>query len=366
MADRSCAIGERRAALGVAMIVLAVMVPVPDRAGATDESIETLPVSFVVTNVDRTLVGCPTADRRAYTLRGSLVGPRSALDDSLPTNAVTVLLHGAAWGEFEWNFPDDPAFEQSYDFQGALARAGHVSVAIDRLGYDSSPGPHGLLTCLAAHADMTSQLVGQLRSGQYALEGRAPLRFERVALGGMSTGAAIAEQVAHTFGGIDALLVFGWADSGFSNLALQHALAQGVSCALGALRPERPGGYAYYGATRRDFEQIVFAGDAEPAVMAAAWAMRNRDPCGDGASLATTFVVSSLRVPEIRVPVLVLFGTRDSLFVTGSAERQAALFSGSSDVSLALFDGAGHGLTVARQAPQVQQRVSEWLTERGL
>ena len=46
-----------------------------------------------------------------------------------------------------------------------MARLGHVSVSIDRLGYDDSGHPQGHLTCIGSSADVTHQLVQHLRAG---------------------------------------------------------------------------------------------------------------------------------------------------------------------------------------------------------
>jgi hypothetical protein len=124
-----------------------------------------------------------------------------------------------------------------------------------------------------------------------------------------------------------------------------------------------PGGYAYYGQTEQEFRENVFA-SAEPAVVAAATALRNRDPCGDVGSLTQAGVVNGGRLERIRVPVLLLFGDRDATFQPGTAEKQAAAFTGSPDVTLRTFAGAGHALTLERQAPAVGLALEEWLAER--
>ena len=66
--------------------------------------------------------------------------------------------------------------------------------------------PPGNQSCLGAQADIAHQMIGQLRSGSYALEDGEPPRFDKVALGGHSTGALIANLEAFSFSDADALV----------------------------------------------------------------------------------------------------------------------------------------------------------------
>jgi pimeloyl-ACP methyl ester carboxylesterase len=183
----------------------------------------------------------------------------------------------------------------------------------------------------------------------------------------MSPGAAISELAAYTFGDIDALVNFAWADQDFSNGAIDYATEQGQICLTGRepVEPGGPSGYAYYGQTESDFRQIVFF-DAEPAVMAADFARRSRDPCGDAGSLPETFELNTVLDRLIDVPVLVLFGSNDYLFTPEAPKRQVALYTGSQDVTLHVFSHTGHGLTLERSAPQVRATVAAWLSDHNL
>jgi hypothetical protein len=63
------------------------------------DNIVELPVSFQVKNTNTSGVPCPS-DGARYTVRGHIVGPRSALDGSSP-RAIAVYLTGLDTGE--WN-----------------------------------------------------------------------------------------------------------------------------------------------------------------------------------------------------------------------------------------------------------------------
>jgi pimeloyl-ACP methyl ester carboxylesterase len=131
-------------------------------------------ITFQVRNVDRSALVCPS-DGAAYDVKGHLVGPESHVGAGASDGhrSATLYLHGFSFGEFFWSFGAVPR----YDYAAAMARAGHVSVVIDRLGYGSSGHPEGNQTCLGAQADVAHQIIGELRSGDYALEGGEPLRF---------------------------------------------------------------------------------------------------------------------------------------------------------------------------------------------
>lgn len=319
-----------------------------------------LPVTFDVTNLNRSRLACQS-DGKQYTVAGRLVAPRGRLGQ--PSRAATLYLHEFGWGRFFWQFPGG-----GDDYAREMARAGHVSVVIDRLGYDASSHPPGLGSCLGAQADIAHQIVQQLRSGSYASQGSSPVGFERVALAGHSGGGAIAEIEAYSFGAIDGLVLFAYADQGFSARSLQEANEQGLACATGGepAEPGQPGGYAYFAQTDDEWKSFMFTTAPDPVASAAA-ALRNRDPCGDTNSFTPAVSLNNVAVPEVDSPVLLLYGTGDAIYDQPAAgEGQRTLFSGSEDVTLEFFEGAGHALTLESQAPEVGRVVAGWLGRHGL
>ena len=329
----------------------------PTRAPVVD-----LPVRFRVLDVNRSLLPCP-ADGAPATIVGRLVAPTSVLAHPGRAANVTLYLHQFSFGKWFWDFPD-PA----YDYAAIEARAGHVSVLIDRLGYGQSSHPNGYATCLGADADEEHQIVVQLRSGSYELRGAPARSFQHVVLAGHSGGAMDSEIEAYSFGGVDGLIIFAQADQDPTSLGTQEGLREGLVCALGgqASYPAGPGGYAYFGQTASDWERDYFH-DADPRIVAAAAALRYRDPCGDVGSFVQGLVADHLYDPGITVPVLLLYGLDDALFSQPAAgQDERTLFTGSRDVSLSFVPGAGHALTLQRSAPAVRERVSQWLGAHGL
>lgn len=333
--------------------------PLAPRGVAADGPPRRLPVEFRVANVNRSAVPC-AADGRAYRVRGELVlpaGPRPG--------TVTVALHEFSFGRFFWSLPGHPA----HDFALAMAQRGHAWLSIDRLGYDGSDHPPGTATCLGAQADIAAQVVRAVASGDYALDGRSyGIAFGRVVLAGHSVGAGVAELAAHSFPTLPlaGLAVFAWADQGYSAGALRQSADQAADCASGGERPEpgAPPGYAWFGRTPAQFQHNMFF-DAEPSVATTATALRNRDPCGDNASLARLAVVNRMRLSRIRVPVLLLFGEHDPVFTADAADAQAAAFTASDAVELHRIPRAAHALTLERSGGQARAHTAAWLSRHA-
>ena len=62
-----------------------------------------------------------------------------------------------------------------------MARAGHASVTVDRLGYGASDKPpDGKSVCIGSQADVAHQIVGQLKAGSYTVQGGKARKFKRV------------------------------------------------------------------------------------------------------------------------------------------------------------------------------------------
>lgn len=349
--------------VGLALVALGILASVAQLPAAAADGITRVPVAFSVQNVNDSALPC-LSDELAYTIKGEIVGPRKLLERTA-LDAATLYLHELSFGAFFWTFDRVPG----YDYAAALAEAGHVSVVIDRLGYDASGRPPGRDTCLGAQADMVAQIVGALKAGSYAASAEShPIKFRRIVLAGHSVGGAIAELTitSDLDASVDGLVLFAWADRDFSSRTIQQGVQEGGDCAQGGepSDPGGPGGYAYFGRTETEFQENVF-NDTDPNVVAHATAMRNRDPCGDIETLVQVSIVNGRRASMISVPVLLLFGENDANFQPSAADNQAKSFSGSPSVTVRRFARAGHALTLERAAPKVRAAVAQWLDAKG-
>ncbi|HKP92056.1 MAG TPA: alpha/beta hydrolase [Thermoleophilaceae bacterium] len=339
-------------AVGVALVAGALALA----GGARADDVVDVPLSFRVANVNRTPDPC-TSDGVSYTLRGHLTAPRPLLV-APRSPPVTLYLHGSILGEAAWRFRAAPG----YDTTRELARAGHVSVTIDQLGYGSSDAPQGMSLCGGSMADMAHQVVGQLREGTYGAGSWQPRPFGRVALFGFSFGGHVAETEAYSFGDVDALGIESWSDHVGATFAA--AVTPGTEeCASG--QEKTPAGAPFYRYHFLRADEGVMLADADPLVAAALYRAHERDPCGIHASFSQIERNPEF-APLVRAPVLLVYGTRDALFAHADADAQAADFTGADDLTLRFVEGGGHFLALEREAPAFRAVLERWLAEHGL
>src|SRR4051812_34782517 len=267
-----------------------------------------VPVAFSVQNTDTPRSPCLT-DGKEYVVRGHLTGPRAAIEGPRP-RSVTLYYSGYDSGEWNWRFRRVPG----YDFATELAKLGHVSVTLDQLGYGASDHPDGRDTCVGAQADIAHQIIGRLRSGTYGTPGARPVAFSKVIFGAHDVGGAEAEVEAYTYKDIDGLMLFTYQDQGFTPYVLGIAANASLRCLAGGepAYAGGPGGYVYYPQVS-DWPKLM--PNSDPAVIAAAIASRQRNPCGLLPSTAETAAqnaaganTGSGGLAEIRVPVMLALG----------------------------------------------------------
>ena len=332
---------------------LRVLAPRPSGEAPPRAGVVALPVAFRVVNQNRSRTPCAT-DGRPYEVRGRLVAPRSVLERGEPPS-VTVYLHDIGWGAYYWHFTAIP----EYDYATEMARAGHASVVYDQLGYGASGRPAPDRLCYGGQADVASQVVAKLRTGDFEVAGERAPRFRRVALASHSIHGLTSQPEAYSFRDVDALVVTSWADQGFSQRLQDATRDTQASCARGG----DPPGHASFGAEA--FKALYFA-NAEPRVADAAAARRTPVPCGEPQSAFQVVAADQALLREVAVPVLLVYGRQDALFDQPSAgQQQRALYSGSRDVQLTFLDGAGQAHALERTAPAFRATMSSWLAARG-
>jgi pimeloyl-ACP methyl ester carboxylesterase len=341
-----------------ALIVALGIVGSVSPADAYRPAIVDVPVVFAVRNVNTSQVPC-SSDGVTYQIRGHLVSP-----ERIPSS-VTLWLHGGGAGEWQWHFTSVPG----YDFATEMARLGHASVVIDRLGFDSSGHPDGMQVCVGSEADVVHQVIEKLRTGNYTAGRVNGVRFGLVALGGNSFGATVAESEAVSFHDADALIVNGWAEHPIYGATQVYEVVpqSGSTCARGGepaeAGDETPSGYTYvWPSWEAEAEDIFY--NAAPEVVNAFGRLRNRDACGLIQSVATADLVHQALLGTVTSPVLLVYGDHDLVTPT-EADVQRARYGGSSDVSLAIIPNTGHVGMIERTAPTFRAVISGWLAARG-
>jgi pimeloyl-ACP methyl ester carboxylesterase len=351
-------------ALGSVALVLLLVVAVPASAEGKKKkakSVKTASVAatFTVRNTDTSQFACKS-DGGTYQIKGHLTGPSSALAAASKKKAkkqpagVTLYLHGLGVAEWLWYFEGVP----SYNYALQQARAGHVSVTVDRLGYGASSRPDGNQVCIGSDADIAHQIVQALKSGSYGVGVGKPRKFKRVALAGHSAAGEISILEAYSYKDVSALVVvaFSYSNLAPANIAFgnQRNVCQGGQAASG---------YAFFGQTAAEFEQTFFH-SATSAVRAKATPLHPVDPCGLNLSLTDAINQQRVGAEKLRIPAVVVCGANDVLYAPFGCEAQAERF-GSKDKGTIIIGNAGHGLPLEKPAGTFRDKLGRWLSRHG-
>jgi pimeloyl-ACP methyl ester carboxylesterase len=261
-------------------------------------------------------------------------------------------------GEWFWRMP---VIGDSYS--RTMADLGHVSVTVERLGYNTSGHAPGRKTCVGGDADIAHQIVQQLRAGTYS--GSIHPQFTKVGLAGHSLGGAITEIEAASFQDVDAAAVLSYADLAPTPSVLLGSLTWGPKCVLGGVPSDGVPGFAYLTRNVADYQKN-FLKNTPAAALPQATASRELNPCGDFTSILSAIPLDSLLITKIKVPVLVMSGTKDLVFDASRVKLQSALFRGSPKVTTKIVTGATHGITLEPTKTDIVANLDAWLTENGL
>lgn len=325
----------------VAAIVFALLLPLGALPAQAD--VVKVPVSFTVTNPGDPLHG-------PYTIKGFLMRPAGC------TSSVLLALHGLSYGQWAWDFPLRP---ETYSVARALAARGYATIAIDRLGYGESHGagsadrPNGYTLTVEAYADMTAQIIRQIRSGSYG--GPA---FGKVGLIGHSAGSEISELTTGLYPDlVDALIATAYTHLPFLNTDwLQREWFQDNQRALMS-------DYEYFQTNPQTRAQNMYwLPNADQDVVDLDNAMANLTPSGEVLSIGmqpSRFVIGT-----ITKPVLVLLAEKDELFPGSYGESEMLHFAAATDKTLKVIPDASHSFMLQRNAAIGNDMIADWLDAR--
>jgi pimeloyl-ACP methyl ester carboxylesterase len=148
--------------------------------------------------IDRTEVriDCTSPLGATWSVAGWLTVPEPAV-----RNELQILLHGGSYDHRYWDWPLD---RDTYSYVEYCRRAGHATLAIDRVGSGASSRPPGRLNSTHAQADALHQIVTAARDGSLA-----GIAFDRVVLVGHSFGSTVAGVEAGSHRDVDAVVFTG-------------------------------------------------------------------------------------------------------------------------------------------------------------
>jgi pimeloyl-ACP methyl ester carboxylesterase len=332
----------RRIGLSLLLTIVAALVgPGLSPAGGDSgpPAVVTDPVAFRVQN--------PAVPGETYTVRGTLYRPGRMANCS---SSVLLLLHGTAGGAFAWDFPVRP---EKYSVTRALAAAGYPTVAIDELGYASSDHPNGYTLTIPSYADISHQIVLQLRQGSYTA--RAPVGFGRVGLIGHSAGGEMAELSAGTYGGIDLLVVMGFIHFVTDEVARVFSTEE-IPRALGH-------DYVFFWGSKERLHHFHHNPDYIDAdVLAKVDELTTLTP--SGLVLTIGPFPSRAVIGSIKVPLLLMVSEKDNIFPVDKAHQDLDLFVAAADKTLHVVPNAGHTFHLEPNAPETMATLVSWLAAR--
>jgi pimeloyl-ACP methyl ester carboxylesterase len=328
------------------------LVPGVGQARAADPGVVDVPVSFTVRNTNTSLDPC-YSDGATYSVKGHITAPQGSLTASQP-QTITFYLYGYEGGEWNWHLKGFPG----YDHAAEMAKLGHISLTVDELGYGASGRPQdGNLTCQGAEADVTHQIVQQLRSGAYALGTGKGVRFSNVVLAGHDIGGQVADIEAYSYFDVDGLLIITFADQGFTPWIIERSTVAANDWCTAS-----PTGYVHY-VSDEEWRTLLFH-DVDPRIVDATAALRNPNPCGIIRSTPLAMPGDTANDARIKVPVLVVFGDDDTLVWTREGQEQQQDNYGSSDKSTIFIPDAGHFVMFEKTAWMLRSQLSSWLDSR--
>jgi pimeloyl-ACP methyl ester carboxylesterase len=326
-------------------------------ATAASSDVVTIPISFHVKNTNTTDVFCQNpVDGKDYTVKGVVVGPRSAIRSG---KAATLYLHAVTWTSkyFTLNIP-------GHNYAEEMAKRGHVSIAVDRLGYGNSDKPDGLATCFGSEADVAHQMVQALKSGSYTLGTGKATKFAKVFTSGSSVGALIANIEAYTYSDTAGVYNQSWGDWSAGPYAGYEAVDANERCYKGGDPSVSRNSQPNYATFAGDSQDTFWYASASPEIRAKTPPMQP-DPCGQIMNLPFGIGADMQHLGEIDVPVLLTFGDADPVFPMGSAEQMQFRYYGSPKVTNVNIPGASHYPILEANFPVMLDAADHWLSENG-
>lgn len=300
-------------------------------------------------DIDVTLTPASTVPR--YRLAGWLCQPRSR------SNTVQVLLSGLTYDHTYWT-----ATSPATNWTSAALQRGQAVYLIDRIGVGASDHPPADQVTLDSEAVVTHQIAAALRDGHLG-------RFHHVVGVGHSYGSIVLTAEAARYRDLDALVL-----TGKQPQYNQPGLAAFQSSLYPARQDPKFAGTAMpdgYLTTPPGTRAGFFLNPETAAPGAARWqeATKATATTGElGSICAARYQADSQRV---RVPVLIIDGSNDSLFCNTSlpcnsgiqlCQRVQDTYSASTEVSAAVVPGAGHAIDLHRNAPIAFAAADSWIS----
>jgi pimeloyl-ACP methyl ester carboxylesterase len=289
-------------------------------------------------------------------VHGELCRPAGARPDT-----IHILVHGGTYNRGYWNFAFQP---ETYSY--ARGARSFAAFSYDRVGFGrSTRRPSAELTGMS-QADILHQLVGAYRGGR--VDGHA---YRRVVVVGHSLGSGIALLEAATYRDVDGVVLTGITH----HISPQQMYDTYFNYLYPAADDPRFAGQGYdagFLTTRPGVRAALFytPENSDPAAIAAD--EESKDVVGS----AEIFDIVSVAFDSpysrgIKVPVLMVVGSRDFLFCRGVAAsdcsssealtaQEAPYFSPEACFRAEVLPGVGHDVTLHTVSPRLRELIGSW------
>ena len=349
----------------IAAFVLAVLSATP-----AAEAVASAPQPFKTETV------CFSAHKPGDPGTYTLFGQRFTPDRATNATPAIVLVPGVASSTATWDA--EPGFSVARN----LAQAGYVVLSYDRLGFARSPfGHNGNLLPAAQHRDMLHELVGEVKSGDYATApspgcagvnpapgaGAQP-GHPAVAVMGHSSGAALVQGYAGQFHDVAAVVQADYANQKHGPVVDQRYAVNIAKVLAGIDYPQLfdpflPG-------ECREFN--INPPAAVPSIANGACGPFGspRSPAGEFTGAIELQQVNNTFIPHTQnTPVLLGYADHDAAFPPDAAaedERYWRTTCAGCDITRLDQAGSGHLFQAHQVMPAWINSVVAWLDSRGL
>jgi pimeloyl-ACP methyl ester carboxylesterase len=267
-----------------------------------------------------------------------------------------VLVHGSTYSRIYWDFPVNPA---RYSATRILARAGYLTLAIDRLGSGESDRPPSDQVTADVSASALHQVISRLKSGP-----GTRTRSGKVLVVGHSSGSTLAIREAARFADVDGLVITGFMHSFGSADFFEQSIYPAADDPKFENDSSIPSGYT----TTRPGVRLVwyYAFNADEAVYAADERTKDAMPGADSGGFVDELLGlgGGPFARQVDVPVLAIVGERDLGFCTppgcDQADNEAASYPASPDFRMIVRPRTGHSVSLHRDAPETTDLIRRW------
>lgn len=279
--------------------------------------------------------------------------------------AVMLLTHGIT---YDHNYFDFPGSGGRHSYARAANEAGYATLTIDRLGSGSSSHPPGASVGMNAHVWIAHQLVQKLRHGGID-SASGPVTFDKVIQAGHSYGSGVTWIEASRYKDVDAIIVTG-ANHFLRMDTIAQVLTPSFIPSTADPKVARTVADPSYVTTRPGtrYADFMAPGNVAPEVVATDEELKQTVTATELAEIPFD-IGHSL---DIRVPVLVAQGDKDTLFcgagVSCGNERQlikaeAPHLGNPPCVDAYLQPGAGHDNVLMRNSRDFFDALNSWAAD---